>query len=80
MKRSLNNYLGLFGVLALLSYTIAVIVVPMAYPGYDWASQAISDLSALSAPSKDLWSQLATIYEVGTIASITAVCIFIKAN
>ncbi|MCI6736731.1 MAG: DUF998 domain-containing protein [Intestinibacter sp.] len=55
MKRTLINYLGLLGVVSLLSYTAAVIFSPSAYPGYNWMEQAVSDLSANNAPSKMLW-------------------------
>ena len=57
MKKSFLNYLGLIGVVSFLSYTIAVIFAPLAYPGYDWMSQAVSDLSASNAPSLSLWNQ-----------------------
>lgn len=46
MKRTLINYLGLLGMVSLLSYTAAVIFSPLAYPDYHWLSQAVSDLSA----------------------------------
>lgn len=46
MKKSLLNYCGLLGIVAFLSYTAAVVFSPMAYPGYDWMAQAVSDLSA----------------------------------
>lgn len=45
MKKSLLNYCGLLGVVSLLSYSIAVIFSPLAYPGYEWMRQAVSDLS-----------------------------------
>ena len=48
MKRSLIHWLGLTGIVALLSYTAAVIFAPFAYPGYNWMAQAVSDLSAAS--------------------------------
>lgn len=51
MKRSLLRWLGLLGVLSFLSYTAAVLFAPLAYPGYNWLSQAVSDLSAADAPS-----------------------------
>ena len=54
MKKTLINKLGLLGVISLLSYTVAVIFAPLAYPGYDWKMQAVSDLSASNAPSKML--------------------------
>lgn len=50
-KKSLLNYCGLLGVAAFLSYTAAVVFSPLAYPGYDWMAQAVSDLSASNAPS-----------------------------
>ena len=62
MKRSIDQKLGLLGILSLLSYAAAVIIAPRAYPGYDWMSQAVSDLSADSAPSRVLWSQLSALY------------------
>ena len=52
MKRSLIHWLGLTGIVALLSYAAAVIFAPFAYPGYNWMAQAVSDLSAETAPSR----------------------------
>ena len=54
MKRTLINYLGILGIISLISYTLAVIFSPLGYPGYNWMSQAVSDLSAQNAPSKML--------------------------
>ena len=51
MKRTLTQKLGLLGVLSFLSYAAAVVLAPLAYPGYDWMAQAVSDLSAADAPS-----------------------------
>ncbi len=78
MKRTLINRLGLLGVVALLSYTAAVIFAPLAYPGYNWMAQAVSDLSASSAPSQMLWQQLSSLYNVCGIVSVTMVCVFIQ--
>lgn len=78
MKKTLINYLGFMGVISLLSYTVAVVFAPAAYPGYDWMSQAVSDLSAANAPSKVLWERLAALYGVCGIVSITTVCVFIQ--
>lgn len=50
MKRTLTQKLGLLGVVSLLSYTAAVVLSPLAYPGYDWMAQAVSNLSAANAP------------------------------
>jgi len=78
MKRQLINWLGLLGLVSLLSYTLAVIFAPLAYPNYNWIAQAVSDLSASDAPSKMLWNQLSSLYGVCGIVSIMMVCIFIQ--
>lgn len=72
------NRLGLLGVVSLLSYTAAVLLAPLGYPGYHWMSQAVSDLSAENAPSKLLWNQLGSLYGVCGIISIMMVCVFIQ--
>lgn len=78
MKKPLINKLGLLGVVSLLSYIAAVVFSPLAYPDYNWVSQAVSDLSASNAPSKMLWNQLSTLYGVCGIVSITLVCVYIS--
>ena len=78
MKKTLINKLGLLGVISLLSYTAAVVFAPLAYPGYDWKMQAVSDLSASNAPSKMLWGQLSSLHGVCGMISIMMVCVFIQ--
>jgi len=78
MKKTLINYLGLLGVVSLLSYTVAVVFSPLAYPGYDWLRQAVSDLSAANAPSRQLWNQLSCPYGICGIVNIMMVCVFIQ--
>lgn len=78
MKRTLINWLGLLGIISLLSYTAAVVFAPLAYPGYNWMSQAVSDLSAADSPSKTLWNQLSSLYGVCGMISIMMVCVFIQ--
>ncbi len=78
MKKSLIQKLGLLGIVSLLSYTAAVLFSPLAYPGYDWMAQAVSDLSAANAPSKMLWDQLSSLYGVCGMISIMMVCVFIQ--
>ena len=78
MKRTLINWLGLLGVVSLISYTVAVVFSPMAYPGYNWMSQAVSDLSANNAPSKMLWNRLASLYGPCGIVSVMMVCVGVR--
>ena len=67
--------LGILGVISLLSYTAMVVFSPLAYPGYDWLSMAVSDLSAEGAPSEDLASQLNALFGPCGLVSIMAVCV-----
>lgn len=78
MKKTLVQKLGLTGVLSLLSYTAAVVFSPLAYKGYDWKSQAVSDLSAANAPSLALWNQLSSFYNVCEVLCAVIVCIGIQ--
>lgn len=75
MKKTLIQKLGLLGILSFLSYTAAVVFSPLAYPGYNWMAQAVSDLSAADAPSLALWNQLSALYNVCEVVCATVVCI-----
>ena len=76
-EKSLLNYCGLLGVAAFLSYTAAVVFSPIAYPGYDWMAQVVSDLSASNAPSLRLWNQLSSLYSC-TLVCAMMVCVGIQ--
>lgn len=78
MKKALTQKLGLLGVVSFLSYTAAVIFAPLAYPGYNWLAQAVSDLSATNAPSLSLWNQLSAFYNVCEVVCVTVVYIGIQ--
>ena len=78
MKKSLVQKLGLLGIVSFLSYTAAVAFAPLAYPGYHWMAQAVSDLSAANAPSLALWNQLSALYNACEVVCVTVVCIGIQ--
>lgn len=78
MKRTLINRLGILGVISFLSYAAAVVFAPLAYPGYNWMAQAVSDLSAADAPSKVLWGQLSCLYGVCGLISLTLLCVYVQ--
>lgn len=67
--------LGITGIISLLSYTAMVVLSPLAYPGYDWLSMAVSDLSAEGAPSQALANQLNALFGPCAVVSIMAVCV-----
>jgi len=77
-KKSLINWLGLLGLISFVSYAVAVIFSPLAYPDYNWRSQAVSDLSAANAPSLALWNQLSILYGISAIVCVMMVCILIQ--
>lgn len=77
-KKNFINYCGLLGVAAFISYTAAVVFSPLAYPGYNWMAQAVSDLSASNAPSLQLWNQLSSLYNVCTLVCAMMVCLGIQ--
>lgn len=79
-KRELINWLGLLGMISLLSYTAAVVFSPLAYPDYNWMAQAVSDLSAEKAPSKMLWSQLSSLYGICGMISVMMVCVYVSSK
>ena len=77
-KRDLIQWCGLFGVISFLSYVTAVVFSPLAYPGYNWMAQAVSDLSADNAPSRILWNQLSSLSGVGSVVCVMLACVYIQ--
>lgn len=47
----------------------------LAYPGYDWMSMAVSELSAVGAPSRELAAQLNSLFGSCAVLSIMAVLV-----
>ncbi len=78
MEKKLINLAGLTGVISLISYAVAVIFAPLAYPGYNWMAQAVSDLSAEASPSRLLWNQLSAAYNVCSPVCMMCVAIFVS--
>jgi hypothetical protein len=56
------------GMLSSLLYIAMTIFVPLQWPGYNSASQVISELSAVDAPTRQLWVPLGIIYTLLTAA------------
>ncbi len=77
-SRKLENWLGLLGVANVIIYLLAVFISPRAYPGYNWMGQAISDLFAQDAPSRELWTQLTTVSSAFGYVFITLACLYVQ--
>ncbi|OSZ79886.1 hypothetical protein CAP36_01060 [Chitinophagaceae bacterium IBVUCB2] len=56
--------LPLCGIIAMLWYVAMNIIVPMRYPGYDSASQTVSELSAIQTPTRTFWFILCIFYSL----------------
>jgi hypothetical protein len=67
-KVALNNVLLTCGILSSLFYVAINVFVPMHYEGYNSASQTVSELSAIGAPTRSLWIMLVSVYSVLTLA------------
>jgi hypothetical protein len=65
---SLQGVFLFCGVLSTLWYTAVNIIVPFQYPGYDTASQTVSELSAMGAPTRSLWLMLLIPFSLLVIA------------
>lgn len=59
---SARKILLLCGLLSSVWYVIINLFVPSYFPGYHSASQVVSELSAVGAPTRTLWIVLATPY------------------
>jgi len=68
------------GILSMLWYTAINIIVPAQYPGYDIASQAVSELSAIDASTRTLWVVLCIFYSLFFIAFGSGIWLSAKGN
>ena len=50
------------GILSSLLYVAMNVFIPMQWEGYSSASQTVSELSAIGAPTRRLWVQLGAVY------------------
>lgn len=63
-----KRFLLYCGILSSVWYTLMNIIVPVYFPGYKVVSQVISELSAVDAPSRTLWTLLGVPYTLLIIA------------
>lgn len=62
--RIVQDFLILAGVLSSMLYVTADILCGLRYPGYSFANQVISELSAIGAPTTALWARLLQVFAV----------------
>ena len=76
LSRSWMNFLLFCGILASLWDIFINILVPFLYPGYNSFSQTVSELSAIGAPTKQLWFVLGIPFVLLEIAFGIGVFLF----
>lgn len=79
-NKKLINWLCLSGVLSIVFYLLHDIIGAINYPGYNWLSQAVSDLTATDAPSFVIASGLSAIYKILNCLCCALICILIQNN
>ena len=77
-KKKLINWLALSGIFSIVFYLLHDIVGAMNYPGYNWMSQAVSDLTATDSPSFVVASGFVTVYKILSCLCSALLCILIK--
>ena len=77
-KKKLINWLCLSGILSIIFYLLHDIVGAMNYPGYNWMSQAVSDLTATDSPSFVIASGFVTVYKLFSCLCSAMICILVK--
>jgi hypothetical protein len=65
---TVQQALLLCGIVSSLLYVVMCIVTAMRWPGYHSASQTVSELSAIGAPTRAFWVPLGVIYTTLVIA------------
>ena len=79
MKR-LERSLLFCGIISSLLYAAINFITPFYFPGYNIASQTVSELSAIDAPSRSLWVGLCSFYSVSIIAFGCGIWIAAQSN
>ena len=80
MKRKLINYLCLSGIISVIFYLLHDVIGSINYPGYNWMSQAVSDLTASDAPSFVVASGYVTVYKILSCLTCILVCILVQSE
>lgn len=77
-KYKLINWLCLSGIIAAVFYLLHDIIGAANYSGYDWASQAVSDLTATDAPSFAVSSGLTKVFGILSCLCCALLCILVQ--
>lgn len=73
MRKSVNHYFLFSGFFGFISYLLHDILGSILYPGYEPARQAVSDLTALDSPVRDLAASLSNLYGLFSIMTMISI-------
>ena len=76
--KKLVNYLCLTGIISTIFYLLHDIIGAINYPGYDWMSRAVSDLTATDSPSFIIANSFVTIHKIFSCLCCACICIQIQ--
>ena len=71
----LTNFACCFGIISVIFYLLHDIIGSANYKGYNWMSQAVSDLTSLDSPSFYIANKYLTIYKISNLISCALLCI-----
>lgn len=77
-NKTRTQWLTLLGLAGTVFYFLHVILGKLNYPGYNSLAQAVSDLTAITAPSREIASAFASVYGNFNIAACTLFCVFFQ--
>lgn len=77
-KRTRMQWLVLVGLVGTLFYFLHVILGKLYYPGYSSLAQAVSDLTAANAPSREIASTYSRVYGLFNVTACTLFCVFFQ--
>ena len=77
-NEKLRYWLLISGILNVVFYLLHDCIGAMNYPGYNWMAQAVSDLTAVDAPSRIIAGALSNIGGSFTLIVCTLICIHLK--
>ena len=77
-SRTSLNWLSLSGLLAGGFYILHLVFGMAEYPGYNWLRQAVSDLTAIDAPSYLVASRFAAIYASLACLCSVVLCVIVR--
>lgn len=78
MKRKLINWMCLTGIISAIFYLLHDLVGQRNYPSYNWLEQAVSDLTAVNAPSRIIAGGLSAAYGIFAVLCCMMMCVFIQ--